>query len=320
MNTQRDTPPPQLPPIGVSALPPGGRSRHRSLARRVTLLTTIAVGVSVTFVALGAYVTARQQLQEQLDDSLRERADKVTAAINEFGYTRVDLPSYLFGASDVRLYFLTKSGGIRLLDNSTDPLPVGTPELRVARGESASSLRTIKDDGQEFRVVTVPTKIDDLSLMVAQSLDQQEALLSRIGWVCLLFGMVGVLGAGIAGWGVARNGLRPVRRLTTDVERIARTEDLAPLPVEGDDELARLALAFNQMLTVLDASREHQRRLVADAGHELRTPLTSLRTNVDLLIQSDQVRVGEAQQPTLRPSRAPSCSTTSAPRPTSSPS
>jgi two-component system sensor histidine kinase MprB len=41
------------------------------------------------------------------------------------------------------------------------------------------------------------------------------------------------------------------------------------------------------MLTSLAASRDRQRRLVADAGHELRTPLTSLRTNLDLLAQAD---------------------------------
>lgn len=86
---------------------------------------------------------------------------------------------------------------------------------------------------------------------------------------------------------MARNGLRPVRRLTTAVEEIARTEKLDPLPIEGDDEIARLAAAFNQMLTSLAASRDRQRRLVADAGHELRTPLTSLRTNLDLLSQAD---------------------------------
>ena len=80
-------------------------------------------------------------------------------------------------------------------------------------------------------------------------------------------------------------------------------------PVEGDDEIARLATAFNQMLTALAASRDRQRQLVADAGHELRTPLTSLRTNLDLLTQAD------AQRPaTCRPRPAPSCSTTSAPR------
>jgi two-component system, OmpR family, sensor histidine kinase MprB len=113
-------------------------------------------------------------------------------------------------------------------------------------------------------------------------------VLQKRGAVMLLFGLAGVIGAAAAGWAVARNGLRPVRRLTGRVEEIARTEDLTPLPVEGDDEIARLATAFNAMLAALSASRDRQRRLVADAGHELRTPLTSLRTNLDLLLQADE--------------------------------
>jgi two-component system sensor histidine kinase MprB len=93
--------------------------------------------------------------------------------------------------------------------------------------------------------------------------------------------------AGLAGWAVARNGLRPVRRLTTAVEDIARTQRLDPIPIEGSDEVARLAQSFNEMLHALSASQHRQRQLVADAGHELRTPLTSLRTNLDLLVQAD---------------------------------
>jgi two-component system sensor histidine kinase MprB len=64
---------------------------------------------------------------------------------------------------------------------------------------------------------------------------------------------------------------------------VARTDELHPIPVTGDDELARLTQSFNSMLLALGESRDRQRRLVADAGHELRTPLTSLRTNVELL-------------------------------------
>src|SRR6185312_8363766 len=76
--------------------------------------------------------------------------------------------------------------------------------------------------------------------------------------------------------------------LTEAAEEIARTEQLNPIEVEGNDEIARLARAFNAMLTALSASRDRQRQLVADAGHELRTPLTSLRTNLDLLTQADR--------------------------------
>ena len=50
------------------------------------------------------------------------------------------------------------------------------------------------------------------------------------------------------------------------------------------------------MLASLAASRDRQRRLVADAGHELRTPLTSLRTNIDLLTQAGSSAVTEVTQ------------------------
>jgi two-component system sensor histidine kinase MprB len=42
------------------------------------------------------------------------------------------------------------------------------------------------------------------------------------------------------------------------------------------------------MTAALESSRDHQQRLIADAGHELRTPLTSLRANVDLLVRSNR--------------------------------
>jgi two-component system sensor histidine kinase MprB len=123
--------------------------------------------------------------------------------------------------------------------------------------------------------------------VVAQSLESNRSTLDHLGLVMAIFGIAGVIAAALAGWGVARNGLRPVRRLTTRVEEIARTERLDPIPVEGRDEVARLSLAFNAMLASLSASQARQRQLVADAGHELRTPLTSLRTNLDLLAQAD---------------------------------
>lgn len=264
---------------------------RRSLASRVTLLTTIAVGLSVAFVALGAYVTTRVQLGNTLDASLLERAQQAATQTTLANVVRAQIPPWALGAGDVRIAFvdLDETPQVISYDRGEDEaqIELGAQEAAVAEREEPYSLRTIEAGGERFRVVAVPAGQERQALVLAQTLAPQEKVLGKLGFVTVLFGLAGIVTAGMAGWGVATNGLRPVRRLTGAVETIARTEQLEPIPVEGDDEVARLATAFNQMLLALDHSRARQRQLVADAGHELRTPLTSLRTNIELLGQAD---------------------------------
>ncbi|MDT5332856.1 MAG: two-component system, OmpR family, sensor histidine kinase MprB, partial [Mycobacterium sp.] len=151
----------------------------------------------------------------------------------------------------------------------------------VVQGELLMSLRTANHQ----RVLAVHLT-NGSSLLISKSLAPTGEVLKRLGTVLLIVGGLGVAVAAIAGGAVARAGLRPVARLTEAAERVARTDDLRPIPVFGSDELARLTEAFNMMLRALAESRERQARLVTDAGHELRTPLTSLRTNVELLMAS----------------------------------
>jgi two-component system sensor histidine kinase MprB len=273
-------------PRAAPELAEGRWHYRRSLASRVTLLTTIAVGVAVAFVAAGAYITVRMQLQATLDDSLIERASSASLQLCD---PNVEVPSEYFGTANTWVVCFT--GPSFVARGAQDHLPaitLGKAETDVVRGVDDHSIRTIvsNDGNSRWRVVALHRGTNQ-TMILAQSMDSEDTVLRKLGLVMFLFGLAGVIAAGMAGWGVARNGLRPVRRLTADVERIARTEDLRPLPVEGDDEIARLATAFNQMLAALAASRDRQRQLVADAGHELRTPLTSLRTNLDLLSQAD---------------------------------
>jgi two-component system sensor histidine kinase MprB len=87
-----------------------------------------------------------------------------------------------------------------------------------------------------------------------------------------------------------------VTRLSDTVEHVAATQDLSRrIQVRGNDEVARLARRFNEMLAALEVSRRAQRQLVADASHELRTPLTSLRTNLEVLARSDQMPAAERE-------------------------
>ncbi|WP_418057380.1 sensor histidine kinase [Pimelobacter simplex] len=256
---------------------------RRSLASRVIWLTTIAVAMSVALVAVGAYITARVQMQQALDDALYSRAESAAKSDTLLNAGAAGVPPWALGAGDVRIAFLYFEGTTVILDRGPN-IELGEAELAVAQGKRSESLRTIVTGGARYRMVAVPVQSKSgLALIIAQPLADQDRTLARLGWVTLAFGIFGVLAAGLGGWAVASNGLRPVRRLSTSVEEIARTEDFTPLPVEGDDEVARLSTAFNHLLIALDASRVRQRQLVADASHELRTPLTALRTNIDLL-------------------------------------
>lgn len=260
-----------------------------TLAGRVTLLATIAVGISVAIVALAAYWTMRNALYDSIDDSLYNRAT-AAAKSRDIRDVGVSGPSWLPGATDIHVRLVSEDGSYKSSDSiewTRGASLVGQPELDVARGVQEVTTRTIATTHGTFRVTAVPVPGEASALVLAQSLEPVQDTLGRLGLVMLFFGVLGVLVATLAGWGVARNGLRPVRRLTLAVEEIARTERLDPISVEGNDEIARLSLAFNQMLASLAASRDRQRRLVADAGHELRTPLTSLRTNLDLLTQAE---------------------------------
>jgi two-component system sensor histidine kinase MtrB len=62
------------------------------------------------------------------------------------------------------------------------------------------------------------------------------------------------------------------------------------MPVRGEDDMARLAVSFNDMaeslqrqITTLEEFGNLQRRFTSDVSHELRTPLTTVRMAADLI-------------------------------------
>lgn len=256
-----------------------------SLALRVTLLTAGAVAVTLAAISAIVYVVVRAQFESSLDASMLDRATAaVEAGFNEqiVAGTRAET----LAIADVRVDVLR--GGQIFSGSAQDREPesyLGLPELEVSIGTAPRSTRTTTIEGQTYRVVAVPAGPGS-ALVLAQPMDSIERALARLQVILLLSTVGGVALSALAGWAVARNGLRPVRRLTAATEHVARTQELRPIAVTGRDELARLTTSFNQMLTALDASQERQRQLVADAGHELRTPLTSLRTNIELLGQA----------------------------------
>lgn len=257
-----------------------------SLALRVAVLTTAAVALTLSVVSAVAFVTVRAEFESSQDDSMIRRAN---AAVNK-GILDSPVSSQAVAAlAYIGIQpFVVQAGQLLAypdsLDNEYAKLK-GYEELEVSNGQRKYSARTVMLQGVPHRVVAVPAGKGQAFVLV-QSMESTRDALERLKIILLLASTAGVVLAGIAGWAVASNGLRPVRRLTAATERVARTTELTPIEVHGSDELARLTTSFNSMLIALDASQQRQRQLVADAGHELRTPLTSLRTNIELIGQA----------------------------------
>ncbi|MHB1534586.1 MAG: sensor histidine kinase [Acidimicrobiales bacterium] len=268
--------------------------RRFSIRTRLSTLAAIAVGLSVALAAFLSYVVVDSQLYRQVDSSLTTDAQSVfhiggrifnpSIAAQVLGHQ---------GQSD-QLQVVQPvgppvfTGGV--------PLPDTPADQAVAANPGASIVRTVKVGGVRYRMITLSQsssgrtlrKLDGtpLAIEVAHPLNDVSRTLADLRLILLIVALAGIgLAVGL-GYLVAWATIRPVERLTSAAEHVAATQDLeATIEEQGEDELTRLARAFNAMLAALRASRQQQAQLVSDAGHELRTPLTSLRTNIEVLMR-----------------------------------
>jgi two-component system sensor histidine kinase MprB len=245
------------------------------------LLAMSMVAMVVVLMAVAVYAVVSAALYNDIDNQLQSRAQLLIAS----GSLAADPGKAIEGTaySDVNAMLINPGRSIYTANQQGQTLPIGATEKSVIRGDLFMSRRTALD--QRVLAVHLP---NGSTLLISKSLAPTDAVMTKLRWVLLAVGGIGVVVAAVAGGMVTRTGLRPVGRLTEAAERVARTDDLRPIPVFGSDELARLTEAFNMMLRALAESRERQSRLVSDAGHELRTPLTSLRTNVELLMAAQE--------------------------------
>ncbi|WUK17044.1 HAMP domain-containing histidine kinase [Kitasatospora sp. NBC_00374] len=283
------------------------------------MLTAAAVAFAIALSALACWFLVRDRLYEQVHNNLAEAAAdpffngpprqdnalscaSTPAAAVAVAQSATDRHRPL--KWDIEL--IAADGSACFPDGASRAIQTSPADLSVLTSRTVSYRDGQYVDGKPARVLAFPVKVTQLNqplkqyvALVALPVESVQDSLNNLALVLLAVVGVGTVGAGFIGRLVARSALRPVDDLTDVVEHIARTEEVGTtIPVHGSDEIARLSTSFNSMSTALANSRDRQTRLIADAGHELRTPLTSLRTNVDLLIRSDDT--GRALPPATR--------------------
>ena len=275
-----------------------------TLRTRMAAVAGLAVALTVVALAIALYGAARSTLRDQIDSALRDRAAQVQNAQghrdgpggNPGGGDFDDggPPPNPFGDAAGKVQYVSPRGVVVSSTTSGSPLPVGTRAKQLAAGGTGSFFSDAHVSGVHLRVLTVGLGARGAA-QVARPLTEVDRALRQL----LVVGGIGILVAAALGFVVARAALAPVSRFTRRTEALTANPDLSQrLEIHGQDELARLARSFNATLDALERSAEAQRHLVADASHELRTPIASLRANIQVLQDADQLP--EADRESLR--------------------
>jgi two-component system, OmpR family, sensor histidine kinase MprB len=258
-----------------------------SLRWRLLAVFAVLGALAIGAANLTAWLSTSNELRGEVDDFLVQRGNEILEG-------RRQLPQGPGGfgnggprgtpgtfAPDVVTQVLDQNGGIE--QSVGQALPVDDADRAVAAGTDDAQLSTVSVDGVELRVLTVHLRGGG-AVQIARELTETDDVLTALAGRLALITLTGAALAGLVGWLVARRITGPVRALADTAEQVAATQDLTtPIPVQGDDEVGRLARSFNTMLGALSDSRRQQQQLIQDASHELRTPLTSLRTSAELL-------------------------------------
>jgi signal transduction histidine kinase len=101
----------------------------------------------------------------------------------------------------------------------------------------------------------------------------------------IVLALVG-FGIGLAAYPLVRQITRRLERLQQGVESLGAGDLSARVPVEGKDEVARLAASFNRAAGRIEQLVTANKALLANASHELRTPLARIRLAVELVKES----------------------------------
>ncbi|MBE2999844.1 HAMP domain-containing histidine kinase [Nocardiopsis sp. HNM0947] len=295
------------------ALVKGVQSRwRRSLHLRV-ISTTLVLSLLV-MAGLG-YVMLSQVRGGLLDAKIDTAVNDHRAGLN---YALAELQENEVGDRDRLLYNITdeltgRSGdtglyGVVIMPSVGDETGWATGDEDTVQQQSVPQrlIDQVRQSGSEQQYHTY-TRIDmdgsyEPALVVGAELthayelyylfplQHEQEILDLVQGTVALVGILLVILLGLIAFVVTRLVVRPVRSAAQSAERLASGELSERMAVHGEDDLARLAVSFNDMagnlqekIQELEELSKVQRQFVSDVSHELRTPLTTIRMAGDLL-------------------------------------
>ena len=279
---------------------------------RLTLAFALAMVVLLCGAGWFVYDHVGDDLARSLDQSLRARAQDLSALVADGGSVQGTSGTLIEQGES---FAQVVDAGGRVSD-ATPPLgaaPLLTAgELdRARRAPVFANRPSVPGLDEPARILAVPVgEAGDRVLVVGATAENRAETLDSLRTAFLIGGPLAILLASLGGYALASAALRPIEAMRRRAEEISASsiEERLPVP-RSQDEVARLAETLNEMLARIDDGLTRERRFVADASHELRTPLALLKTELELALRPgrspDELRqaIGSAAQESDRMAR-----------------
>ena len=139
-------------------------------------------------------------------------------------------------------------------------------------------------DGQPYEAIGVAIPSVGIHYFEAFPVTDVENTLRTIQ-ITLIIGVALItVAAGLLGFSMSQNVLRPLTRVALAANKIATGGLDTRLDYEDDSDLQQLVTSFNDMANAVQERIEREQRFASDVSHELRSPVTALAAAAEVLL------------------------------------
>ncbi len=266
---------------------------------RLTLLFTIITGTIFLFFALFIYFSAAGDRRNEFFNHLAKEAMTRANVLLDAGVEPEILQTiYLQNReilSEVEVAIYDPHFNLLYHDAEDIDFVKETPEM-IDEIMEVGEIRFIQEG---WEVIGLHFSYDDIAYVITAAAYDEYGYnkLRNLRNTLGLYWLLGVACIFLAGVFFSRRALQPVAQMTDKVEEItAKNLDLRLYEGNGKDELAELAITFNNMLDRLEQSFKAHKEFVSHIAHELRTPLTLIIGEIELskTLVKDDARLYQA--------------------------
>lgn len=247
---------------------------------RLTAVFVLVMAGLLAAVGLFLYYRTESDVDDAINQTLRSRAASLRASA---AASRSGVPAAAIPVGERFAQLLTVDG--RVLASRPDRGRALVSPADARRGARTDAL--VKNHERE-RYFVGPARLKGRRVVavLGSSLADRERALEGLAGALLIGGPLALLLAAAIGYATAAGALSPVESIRRRAQGISRADPGAQVPVPAaNDEIRRLALTLNEMLSRLAEAAAHERSFVANASHELRTPLSAIAVELELALR-----------------------------------